>query len=120
MALRGLADRVVLVAHGAQHVVGPVEEGLARPSGPHASRGVHSFQESFFLDNRQKPWGNGWFLKRTMVETVVRDLKAPTLGFEEYIFHVCARKTGRESGRAGLAALYLRQNHSQLNSLATI
>ena len=29
---------------------------------------VHSFQGSFFPENHKKPWGNGWCLKRTMVE----------------------------------------------------
>ena len=26
------------------------------------------FGGSFFLENHQKPWGNGWFLKRTMAD----------------------------------------------------
>ena len=28
----------------------------------------HSFQGSFFLETRQKLWGNGWFFKMTMAE----------------------------------------------------
>ena len=46
--------------------------GVRRPfGGCPVSRGTfqfHSFQGSFFSGNHQKPRGNSWFLKRTMVE----------------------------------------------------